>query len=116
MGACIPYVIQELQALGEAAGTVSRGLSADAICRLSEASFRQLKQKQQWQQQQNDAPGQGTGAARSMVAGLQTCTICLVDFEDEGEQAARVEACILLAPRLCGFRLCLCQRLDRVAG
>jgi len=71
---------QDLQALGDVAGVVSRGLSADRISRLPQMTFKQLQQ----QRSGSGAVG-GGGCGADADAEPHRCTICLVDLEDEGE-------------------------------
>lgn len=85
---------EDLQALGDVAGTVSRGLAAHSIQTLPQASFKQLASARRRGSCGGEPPaaaagataaGEGEGAGAQLVAtNLQRCTICLADFEEEG--------------------------------
>jgi hypothetical protein len=87
---------QDLQALGDVAGVVNRGLAAHAIQRLPQASFKQLSLQAaaaatagaaDEEQQGTEADVRGdTPAQHLAVASLERCTICMDDFVDEGER------------------------------
>jgi hypothetical protein len=79
---------QNLQALGDMAGVVSRGLSEAAIQKLPQMTLSQLQQqpgKQQRASDEAEACGGGASAAEP-----HRCTICLVDLEEDGEQVERL--------------------------
>lgn len=83
---------EDLQALGEVAGSVSRGLAAAAIGRLPQVSFKQLSGLAAATavtgsdgETQREGPADGAAAAglQGPLVVADRCTICLADFEDD---------------------------------
>jgi hypothetical protein len=85
---------ENLQALGDVAGVVSRGLSADSIGSIPSLTLRQLSKQRSRSAgplegagssgSSADACGGGDGGGTKCLDVPHRCTICLVDLEDDG--------------------------------